>query len=115
MGLKRVIISSNFSLMAALLLTAPAAVAGNRSYELGLEASSNYRYADAVQHFQAAAEQGERDGQRNLGLMLLYGERLYGADVRRNREQAKRWLGLAAANGCEISLLVLKAMAQHDR
>jgi TPR repeat protein len=99
------------SAMTALLLSTPAAVAASRSYERGLEATSNYRYSEALMHFQAAAEQGERSAQRTLGLMLLYGERLYGPDIHRNHEQAKRWLQAAAASGCEVSAFMLKAMA----
>jgi TPR repeat protein len=77
---KRALVYSG--VFAALLLFAPAAMAANRSYE--------------------------------LGLMLFYGEQLYGPDVRRNHEQAKRWLQAAAANGCEISDFVLKAMATRQ-
>lgn len=101
------------STAAALLFSTPAAIAGNPSYERGLEAASDHRYSEALMHFTAAAEQGDRNAQRNLGLMLLYGDRLYGRDVPRNHEQAKRWLQAAAANGSEISLFMLKAIARH--
>ena len=98
---------------AALLFATPAAFAADPSYERGLEASSNYRYSEALMHFTAAAEQGHRDAQRNLGLMLLYGDLLYGRDISRNRKQAKRWLQAAAANGCDVSSFMLKVLAQH--
>lgn len=98
---------------ATLLLCTPAAIAANLSYERGIEAASNYRYSEALMHFMAAAEQGDRSAQRNLGLMFLYGDRLYGHEVQRNLAQAKRWFQAAAANGCEVSQFMLKVMAQH--
>src|SRR5450830_1449739 len=82
----------------ALFFSTSATMAADRSYELGMEAATNYRYAEALMHFQAAAERGDQAAQRNLGLMLLYGERLYGNDVRRDHEQAKRWLQTASDN-----------------
>ena len=103
----------SFCTAAALLFSATAAMAVNPSYELGLEASSSYRYSETLKHFTRAAEQGDRDAQRSLGLMLLYGERLYGRDVPRNHEQAKRWLQAAAGQGCAVSSFMLKAMARH--
>lgn len=98
---------------AALLFATATAIAASPSYEHGLEATRNHRYSEALMHFTIAAEQGDRDAQRNLGLMLLYGERLYGRDVSRNREQAKRWLQAAAAQGCEVSSFMLTVLAQH--
>ena len=98
---------------AALLLSTPATLAADPSYERGLEATSNYRYSEALMHFTVAADRGDRAAQRNLGLMLLYGDLLYGRDVPRNREQANRWLQAAAAQGCEVSSFMLKVLAQH--
>lgn len=100
----------------AMLAGTPTAQAMNRSsYELGLEAAENYRYGEALMHFQRAAEQGDRNARRNLGLMLLYGDLLYGKEVPRNQEQARRWLQSAAGAGCEVSTFMLKLLAQHGR
>jgi TPR repeat protein len=88
-------------------------VASASAYEQGLEAVANYRYAAALMHFQVAAEQGDRSARRNLGLMQLYGELLYGNEVPRNQEQARRWLEAAAADGCEVSAFMVKTLAQH--
>lgn len=111
---KRILLG--LSTVAALLLAVPAAMSASRSpYELGLEAVRDYRYSEALMHFQAAAEQGERGARRNLGLMLLYGDQLYGKEVPRNQAQAKRWLQAAASDGCEVSAFMLKVMAQHGR
>lgn len=98
---------------AALLFTASAGVAAGPAYERGLEATHNYRHAEALMHFTAAAEQGDRAAQRNLGLMLLYGDLLYGREVPRDQERGKKWLRAAAAQGCEVSSLMLKTLAQH--
>jgi TPR repeat protein len=101
---------------AALLLAMPAAMSASPSaYELGLEAAASYRYAAALAHFQAAAEQGDRSARRTLGLMLLYGEPLYGQEVASNREQARRWLQAAAADGCEVSAFMVRTLTQHAR
>jgi TPR repeat protein len=45
--------------------------------------------------------------------MQLYGELLYGNEVPRNQEQARRWLEAAAADGCEVSAFMVKTLAQH--
>lgn len=97
-----------------LQLAAPSLMAaGQSSYERGLEAAASYRYATALVHFQEAAEQGDRSARRNLGLMLLYGESLYGKEVAGNRELARRWLQAAAADGCEVSAFMVRTLAQH--
>lgn len=94
-----------------LLSAAPASAAvAVTSYDAGLEAVSEQRYRDAVLLFQRAAEQGDREAMRNLGLMLLYGEALYGQQVKRQPELARRWLQAAAARGCEISTHMCRRM-----
>lgn len=114
MKIRRAIFGGSLAL--GLLLAGPLAQSANRSaYESGLDAVENYRYGEALMHFQQAAAQGERGARRNLGLMLLYGELLYGKEVARNREQGKHWLQAAAADGCEVSAFMLKVMAQHGR
>lgn len=97
----------------ALLCPISTAFAANPSYERGIEATNDYRYSEALMYFTAAAEQGDKDAQRNLGLMFLYGDRLYDGDIPRNRKQAKRWLEAAASQGCKVSAFMLKVMAQH--
>lgn len=87
-----------------------AAVAANAEHEAGLEAASEYRYAKALSHFQAAATQGDREAQRTSGLMLLYGHRLYGHEVATDRAQAVKWLNAAAAGGCQVSAAVLRQL-----
>lgn len=85
----------------------------NQSYELGLEATADYRYSEALKYFRAAAAEGDRQAQRTLGLMLLYGGGLYGGDVHGEPEQAKRWLQAASAHGDDISSFALKVLATH--
>lgn len=101
---------------AACLLAAPTVMAASPSaYELGLAAAADYHYAEAQRYFQAAAEQGDRNARRTLGLMLLYGGQLYGQEIAGNREQARRWLQAAAADGCEVSAFMVKTLAQSRR
>lgn len=71
------------------------------------EAFDDYRYAAGLVHVRKAAEAGDRGARRTLGLMLLSGEALYGSEIPTNRDEALRWLRLAAAEGCAISRHVL--------
>lgn len=85
----------------------PAYGAGEREVEMAIEAASDFRYSKALEHFRSAAELGNIDAQRSAGLMLLYGGALYGQEIRANRGEALRWLGLAAKGGCKVSTYVL--------
>lgn len=77
------------------------------SYEAGLQAAQDHRYAEALQWFKTAAAQGHRDAQLHSGLMLLYGSLLYGADVEADPVQALALLRAAADAGCETSRFIL--------
>lgn len=68
---------------------------------------ADYRYAAGLVPLRQAAEAGNRDARRILGLMLLQGETLYGTEVPANRNEGLLWLRLAAADGCEVSKHVL--------
>lgn len=67
------------------------------------EMFAEHRYAAGLVPLQKAAEMGDPDARRTLGLMLLYGQSLYTTEVPTNREQGLRWLRMAAVDGCEIS------------
>lgn len=96
-------------------LLATPATAGSPALERALQSIDAYRYSEARMHLQFAAERGDREAQRNLGLMLLHGETLYGKEVPTDIEQARRWLQSASRHGCEVSAFVLKVMAAHGR
>ncbi len=72
-----------------------------------MEMFAEHRYAAGLVPLQKAAEMGDRDARRTLGLMLLYGQSLYNTEVPTNREQGLRWLRMAAGDGCEISQYML--------
>lgn len=76
------------------------------------EMFADYRYAAGLVHLRQAAESGDRDARRTLGLMLFHGEALYSTEVPTNREEGLRWLRLAAADGCEISKHVLAKLGK---
>lgn len=101
--------------LAALLLAPVISSAAESPYERGLQAASDFRYSEAMMHFKRAAEQGDAEAMRNLGLMFLYGGLLYGAEVPKNVTEAKRWLAAARNQGCKISEFMLNVMAQHGR
>lgn len=84
--------------------------AGEHELDAAREAASDYRYALAFANYRAAATLGNREAQRSAGLMALYGERLYGAEVARNRSEALQWLNRAAAQGCAVSAYMVRRM-----
>lgn len=84
-------------------------------YDAGARAASEHRYGDALVQFREAAAQGNRQAQQSAGGMLLYCEHLYGKEIPcsgENRVEAIRWLGLAEAQGSEVSHYLLK-FAKH--
>lgn len=99
---------AGMSLALVALFAMSPAQAASPGYDRGLEAVADYHYAESLAHFQVAAESGDAEAQRTLGLMLLYGSKLYGAEIPGNFVQAVRWLQSAAAQGCPVSALVLK-------
>lgn len=93
--------------VAAAAVATPAMADGDAELAIALEAAANYQHALALVHFKRSGEQGNVQAQRSAGLMLLNGESLYGSEIKANREEALRWLALAAGNGCEVSRFVL--------
>jgi TPR repeat protein len=81
-----------------------------QNYDLGLDSAEDHRYSAAYSHFLIAAEAGNREAQRTVALMLLYGESVYGPEVKRNREQAVHWFKVAAQNGCQTSAYMLRKL-----
>ena len=94
---------------------APLAVAaeGDAEYEAGLRNAQELRYAQALDHFNQAAAQGHRDALRTAGLMLLYGQDLYGEEVHKEWIKAVHLLYEAASKSCVVSTLVLRQVTQR--
>ena len=86
------------------------AATADADYEAGLQAAQDFRYAEALAHFDAAAAQGNRDAMRSAGLMLLYGRDLYGEEVPRDWIKAVHLLSAAALKGCRVSASVLRQL-----
>jgi TPR repeat protein len=105
----KVLAGAAMAILMSMTLSAPA-LASDQEYEAGLVAAGEHRYAQALSHFQAAAVQGDRNAQRTSGLMLLYGERLYGAEVHADKLQAMKLLRAAAQSGCEVSARMLSQL-----
>ena len=97
--------------MGLLLIGATSSHAGG-SLSDAQEMFGEHRYAAGLAPLRQAAETGNGDARRTLGLMLLHGQALYGAEVPTNREEGLRWLRLAAADGCETSKHVLARLAK---
>jgi len=75
------------------------------------EAIDDHDYAQALAHYRQAAEQGSCHAARIAGLMLLYGQRLYGPAVTADRDVALRYLRGAAALGCDVSNTTLARLS----
>jgi TPR repeat protein len=80
---KTMLLSAALALLFSATASASATTSADHEYEVGLAAAMDYRYSEALVQFRLAATQGNLDAQRTIGLMLLYGDRLYGADVHR--------------------------------
>ena len=79
-----------------------------------LVAADEYDYARAFAQYCQAADHGNRNAQRTCGLMALYGETLYGDQVHRNLPLAKKYLGMAAAQGSAVSKYMLSRIKANQ-
>ena len=104
------------ALAALMAVLAPPALASTAQteYEAGVEAMRDFHFTEAQEHFRLAAGQGHRDALRTWGLMLLYGESLYGPALHRKTGQAVALLRQAADQGCEVSRFVLARLGHYQ-
>ncbi len=86
-----------------LVMLTSGSFAASDAYLEGVAAQADYRYAQALDKFLVAANEGNPHAQRKAGLMLLYGERVYGMEIKQNRPLAIQLLKQAASGGCEVS------------
>ncbi len=91
----------------AMSMAGPAHSGPADEYAAAQELFGEYRYAAGLVQLRKAAEAGDLSARRTLGLMLLHGETLYGAEVPADRGEALQWLRLAANGGCDVSKYVL--------
>lgn len=98
-----------------LLLVSASSSHADGNLSAAQEMFAEHRYAAGLAHLRKAAEAGDREARRTLGLMLLYGATLYQAEVPTNREDGLRWLRLAAIDGCETSKHVLAKLGETAR
>ena len=94
------------------LTSGQACAAPMEDYVSALDLFDEYRYAEGSIRLRTAANGGHVLAQRTLGLMLLHGSSLYGHEVRGDRQEAELWLRRAAADGCEVSRIVLGRLAK---
>lgn len=73
-----------------------AMISAHKQYALG-------KYREAYGNFFWAAIQNHAPAQERLGFMLLYGEDLYGPQVKRDVEEAKKWFKAAASQGLPVA------------
>lgn len=101
-------LKSIHALVMFIALSVSGGVHADNAYETGQAEAMEYRYAKALASYREAAAQGNHQAQLIVGGMLLYCERLYGAEVPCDRAEAVKWLGLAAAQGSEVSRYLLR-------
>lgn len=101
-------------LLACMLVSvASVAWADDSSFAQAEEAIDNHEFRLALHLYRQAADQGDPEAARSAGLMLLYGERLYGTQVKGDRMLAQHYLRRAALRGCEVSAALLQKMANR--
>ena len=88
-------------------LCAPGFARADDAYDRAMEAAEAWDYAEAASWLRIAAERGDVRAQERLGLMLVHGERLYGAALRSDPDEGLEWLERAAARGSDVARFVL--------
>lgn len=101
------------AILFACLTPLACAVDADAEYAAGLDAAQGLHYGDALEYFTRAAAHGNRDAMRTAGLMMLYGEALYGQEVHKDWIVAIHLLAEAANRGCTVSAFILQQVARH--
>lgn len=99
--------------LAVVVCALPLAAMADARADAGFAAAEDFDYAGALEHFRAAGEAGDVQGARIAGLMLLYGETLYGPAVKQDRAAAIKLLRTAAAGGCEVSAAMVRKVSME--
>lgn len=100
----------SLAIAASLFLTFATSCNAEDNWTAAQEMFAEHRFSAGLVHLKKAAESGDRDARRTLGLMLLYGKSLYSTEVPTDRAQGLRWLRLAAIDGCETSSYMLSKL-----
>lgn len=80
--------------------------AARQQYALG-------KYSEAYGNFYWAAIQDHAPAQEMLGLMLLYGEELYGPSVKRDFNSAEKWFNEATSQGSPVARFMGDALVRR--
>ncbi|MCU0896640.1 MAG: hypothetical protein MUC55_03975 [Burkholderiales bacterium] len=88
-------------------LLAPNPARADDAYDRAMDAAEAWDYAEAASWLHVAAERGDVRAQERLGLMLVHGERLYGAALRSDAAEGLEWLERAAGRGSDVPRFVL--------
>ena len=97
-----------------LLLTSGASCYAADDLASAQEMFEQYRYGQALAPLERAAQSGNRQARLSLGMMLIYGESLYGQEVPSRYLAGVEWLRLAARDGCEVSSHVLTKLEKRS-
>lgn len=96
------------SLFVSLMGLPPIALASGE-IQAASAAFDNRQYSRALAQLKIAADKGNSRAQCISGLMLLYGEKLYGAEITTDRAAAVRYLEKAAAQGDATAKFMLRS------
>lgn len=94
----------------ALLVSAPA-LAQEDPWDRAGTAYANGDFTLALTVYEQLAQQGNAEAAQIAGQMLLYGEALYGKQVRQDRPRAARLLRAAADDGRPVAQFLLRRIA----
>ena len=98
------------SMALAAVGTAAAQDPGRSNFEAGSQAYDRGEYAEAMNWYRMAADQGDADAQNSVGLMYLLGR-----GVPQNDAEAVRWLRMAADQGLAEAQFVLGFLYSKGR
>lgn len=76
-------------------------------FQLALEAQAARDYRAMLEQLRQAAFEDNAEAQEMLGMVLLAGPTLYGAEVKADRCEARRWMLRAASQGSDTARVQL--------
>jgi len=79
----------------------------DQRFQLALEAQAARDYPTMLQELRQAALEDNAEAQEMLGMVLLAGPALYGAAIKADRCEARRWMLRAASQGSDTARVQL--------
>ena len=107
----RIFLAGALCLVAALSAARPpgtdVVLHADQRFQLALEAQAARDYPTMLQELRQAALEDNAEAQEMLGMVLLAGPALYGAAIKADRCEARRWMLRAASQGSDTARVQL--------